>query len=328
MLGKDTPDTQAGSLQPAVTGWVRSILILALALIQICCAGPARIRWPMAVGSPPETFRLNPVPFFPQTEFQCGPASLAMALAWSGVSVSPETLSQEVYTPARKGSLQPAMIAAVRRHDRIAYLLPGPEALVDEVAAGHPVIVLQNLGLSWYPVWHYAVVVGLDGAGGNIVLHSGKTPCRLIAVDVFERTWARSGFWGLLVLPPSQLPACAEETDYLRAVSHLERLGKYETAVKGYQGALNRWPNSLPAHLGLGVCRFELGELTAAEAVFRRATVKFPADGAAFNNLAQVLLAQGRKNEALDAVMQAIERGGPLRAYFESTLEAIRLQAP
>src|SRR2546422_3737218 len=32
--------------------------------------------------------------------------------------------------------------------------------LLAEVAAGHPVLVFQNLGLHWIPRWHFAVAVG------------------------------------------------------------------------------------------------------------------------------------------------------------------------
>jgi tetratricopeptide (TPR) repeat protein len=216
------------------------------------------------------------------------------------------------------------MIAATRRYARIAYLLPDPDALIDEVAAGHPVIVLQNLGLSWYPVWHYAVVIGLDLAKGNVILHSGATPHKQLSLRVFEHTWARSQFWGLLVLPPSQLPAVAEEKAYLQALTHLERLGRWDSAADGYATALNRWPDSLPAAVGLGVCLYRTGELAAAEAHFRDATVKFPHEGVVFNNLAQVLIDRGNKAEARQAVLTAIEIGGPLKADYERTLEEIK----
>jgi hypothetical protein len=46
----------------------------------------------------------------------------------------------------------------------------------------------------------------------------------------------------------------------------------------------------------------------------------------AFNNLAQVLIDQGRRTEALAAVRQAILLGGPFQAQFEQTLEEIRNQ--
>jgi Flp pilus assembly protein TadD len=64
--------------------------------------------------------------------------------------------------------------------------------------------------------------------------------------------------------------------------------------------------------------------LNAAEKIFREATVKFPDEGVLFNNLAQVLMDQGRKREAREAAMRAIELGGPLKSYFENTLEDIR----
>jgi hypothetical protein len=320
-LSKKITDSPPTTRKPVFSG--RIILVLALALVVAGCAGASRIGWPEAAGNPPEPFLRNSIPFYPQEKFQCGPAALAMALTWSGIRITPDDLRPEVFTPSRKGSLQSAMIAAARRHGRIAYLLTAPNALVDEVAAGHPVIVLQNLGLSWWPVWHYAVVVGLDLARGNVILNSGKRRGKLLAVEVFERTWARSDFWGLLVLPPSQLPATAGEADYLQAVSDLERLGNYKVAGEAYQTALRRWPDSLAATMGLGVCKYASGQLKSAETVFREAIGKFPHSGVPFNNLAQVLMDQGKKTEALDAVMKAIERGGPLKARFESTLEEI-----
>jgi tetratricopeptide (TPR) repeat protein len=292
------------------------------------CAVPARVGRPTITSAPSDRYLLKTVPFFPQKEFQCGPAALAMTLAWSGVPVSPQELTPEVFTPSQKGSLQSAMIAAARRHDRIVYGLSDPKSLSDEIAAGHPVVVLQNLGLSWYPVWHYAVVIGLDFTDGTVILHSGTTSHKRISLRTFAYTWARSNYWGLLVLPPGELPAAVKEKDYLLAVGKLERMGRWETAARGYETALNQWPDSLPAHVGLGVCRYELGDLNLAEAVFRRAAVKFPHDGAVFNNLAQVLMAQGRNAEAIDAAMRAIQLGGPLKSHFEGTLIEIRQQPP
>ena len=63
----------------------------------------------------PARLELADVPFFPQVEYQCGPAALATALASSGVAVTPGDLVSQVYIPARKGSLQIEMMAAARR---------------------------------------------------------------------------------------------------------------------------------------------------------------------------------------------------------------------
>jgi len=95
---------------------------------------------------------LSAVPFFPQTEYQCGPAALATVLVHSGVTTRPETLTPQIYLPGRKGSLQLELLAAARRAGRIPFTLTGgPDALLAELAAGNPVLVLQNLGLRSLP---------------------------------------------------------------------------------------------------------------------------------------------------------------------------------
>ncbi|HSO18830.1 MAG TPA: hypothetical protein VLT88_05205, partial [Desulfosarcina sp.] len=65
-------------------------------------------------------------------------------------------------------------------------------------------------------------------------------------------------------------------------------------------------------------------DLEAAEKVLQDAAQAFPAQGVVFNNLAQVLMDQGRKDEALHAARRAVALGGPLKAQFEATLEEIR----
>ena len=148
----------------------------------------------------PSSVELDTVPFYPQDAYQCGPATLAMALTWSGLAVTPDELKDQVYTPSRKGSLQLAMVGATRRHGKIAYTFNDPAALFPEIAAGHPVIILQNLGLSWLPVWHYAVVIGYDVPEQDVILRSGTTKRKVMSYYLFEKTWARSNYWGLMVL--------------------------------------------------------------------------------------------------------------------------------
>ncbi len=127
---------------------------LAGALLLACLAGCAqmvpqtialRTGWPAGV---PQTVEMKTVPFFPQDDYQCGPAALATVLESSGVPVKPEQLVSQVFLPARKGSLQIEMLAAARQHGRISYELPPHyPALLREVAAGNPVVVLQDVGL-------------------------------------------------------------------------------------------------------------------------------------------------------------------------------------
>jgi hypothetical protein len=292
------------------------------------CAMLQRGDWPKDLTGIPPQREIASVPFFPQDEYQCGPAALAMVLAWSGLAVEPAELTEKVYTASLKGSLQPAMIAGARRSGRLAYVISGTESLMREIAAGHPVIVLQNLGLSWIPFWHYAVAIGYDTPADEIILHSGPTARKRTDLRVFENTWARAKNWGLLVLNPSELPATAEEGKFVEAVIGLEKANQPAAAVDGYRAALSRWPENMAAIMGLGNSYYALGDLKESERAFRRATEAHPMEGAAFNNLAHVLLTQGRREDAYSAAQRAVALGGPLQSVFRKTLEEIEASGP
>ena len=286
--------------------------------------GPAGIE-----GVPPQT-AIGSVPFYPQEEYQCGPAALAMALAWSGLDVNPAELTDKVYTASLQGSLQPAMIAGARRSGRLAYVISGTDALIRELAAGHPVIVLQNLGLSWAPLWHYAVATGYDIPSDQITLHTGLNANERTSWWVFQNTWARGQNWGMLVLEPDRFPATATESKFVEAVLGLEKAQQPAAAVRGYRAALSRWPGNLVALMGAGYNYYLLGELQNAEKAFHEAVLLHPENGAAWNNLAHVRLASGRRAEALDAVRRALALGGPPEATetFRKTLREIEATAP
>jgi predicted Zn-dependent protease len=306
----------------AVWGWVLGLFVLS------GCATTSTNKWHQAAASIPSHHKLNAVPFYPQKAYQCGPASLAMALSWSGLQIGPDELTPQVYTPSLKGSLQPAMIAATRRQGKVAYPINGAQALLREIAAGHPVIVLQNLGLSWMPVWHYAVVIGYDVDAEVLILHSGVTRRKKTSFRTFENTWARGDHWGLLVLPPDRLPATVQEQPWIAALVGLEKAHQWPAAMRGYQTALHRWPQSFPAHIGLGNSYYAMGDLTSAAVVLHKATARFPQEGVAFNNLAQVLWEQGKKQEALKAARRAVKLGGPHMEQFKKTLDEIQRGAP
>ena len=299
------------------------LLFLALSLVLSGC-GLLSTRPLLQTPGGPARAMVDEVPFFAQEELQCGPAALAMALNWSGIDVKPSDLTPEVFTPDLKGSLQSALIGATRRHSRVAYAITGSEALLAEVSAGNPVIVLVNLGLSWYPKWHYAVVIGFDREREEIILHSGPTANEHLSSRVFLNIWQRGEYWGLLVLPPDRLPAGVQEGDWLEAVAGLERADQWQGAEAGYGAALKRWPNSFGAWMGLGNSRYSLHDLAGSAEAFSRATLLQPQNGIPFNNLAHVLNLQGKRNEALVAAQRAVELGGPLLDDFLQTLEEIK----
>jgi len=302
--------------------------LLITALFLSGCAIFPRGDWPQGLEGIPPRREIASVPFYPQDEYQCGPAALAMALAWSGLEIQPADLTEKVYTASLHGSLQPAMIAGARRSGRLAYVIHGTAELMREIAAGHPVIVLQNRGLSWVPVWHYAVAIGYDTPADEIILHSGLNARERTSMGVFQNTWARGENWGLLVLKPGQLPATAKEADVLQAAIGLEKAQKPAAAIETYHAALSRWPQNMAAMMGLGNCYYALGDLKNSEAAFRQAAEAHPREGAAFNNLAHVLLDLGRRDDAIAAARRAVAVGGPLRNVFQQTLEEIEAISP
>lgn len=299
-------------------------LLLLMALLA-GCAAPQTRQLLESTTQLPRSMELAAVPFFPQQEYQCGPAALATALNHSGVAVTADTLVPEVYLPKRQGSLQFELLAASRRHGRAPYpLRPQLEALINEVAAGNPVLVLQNLGLDAMPVWHYAVVVGFDLDAATLLLRSGTIERHTTPLDTFERTWSRGDYWGVVITPPDKLPQTAEELPYLEALLALEKLHHWPEAASAYSAALRRWPQSLGAQMGLGNTLYALNDLGGAEAAFRAATRHHPHSAAAFNNLAQTLADQQRWDEAEAAAQQAVAIGGSNAALFRQTLEQIR----
>jgi tetratricopeptide (TPR) repeat protein len=239
------------------------------------------------------------------------------------VKVTPEELVPQVYLPERKGSLQVEMLAAARRHGLVSYqLAPRLEDLLREIAAGTPVILLQNLGLS--DGWHYAVAVGYDYERGEVILRSGLEQREVLPFTVNELVWKRSGYWAMVAVPPDRVPATAEEQRWLNAIAALERAGQAAAARTAYSGFIRRWPGNLNAAIGLANAHHALGELAEAERVLREAARREPDSVIVLNNLAQTLSDQGRHAEALPLIERAAAAGGPFAASVAETRATIR----
>lgn len=272
----------------------------------------------------PQQVELSKVPFYPQETHQCGPASLAMVLNAGGAAVTPQDLTPQVYLPGLAGSLQVEMLAATRRNGLLAYeLAPKLDDLLTEVAAGSPVVVLQNLALSWYPVWHYAVVVGYDLKREEIILRSGLERRQVLPFTTFEHTWERAGHWAMLALPPGRMPRTVTEAAYVAAAVALEKAAPPKNAAAAYEVALKHWPRNLAARIGLGNAAYARGDWKRAEKAYLQAMLDHPKSGIAYNNLAQTLADQRRYPEALALANQAVLLGGPEQDAARNTLDQI-----
>jgi hypothetical protein len=256
----------------------------------------------------PDRVELAEVPFYPQQEYHCGPAALAAVINYRGASVTPEQIAGMIYVPELKGSLQTEVTAAARQFDLLPVRLePRMESLLRELDAGNPVFVLQNLAVDWYPMWHYEVVIGYDFDSGDMILRSGTNRRLTRSFATFEKTWQRAGYWGLVMVPPEQVPPTAGADAFLDAVIGLEQVGRTSSANRAYLAALQRWPDSLLAYSGLGNTAFALGNYADAEKAYRSALEIDPRSAAIWNNLAYALARLGEREASLAAIERAIE---------------------
>ena len=304
---------------------------IAIALVLWLIAGCAN-RGPVvanALDQPgaPASVDLVDVPFFPQEQYQCGPAALAMALDYAGVAVTPDELVPRLYLPGKGGSLQVEMVAAARRYDRIPYLIrPTLPALLAELQANRPVLVFQNLGLSALPVWHFAVVVGYSTTDDSLLLRSGRNPRQAMSAYNFVRTWDAAGNWALVILRPGELPVGDDPDGYLRAVAAQEAVNGSAGLVEAYGAAVARWPANPIARFGYANALRASGQLRGAIEQYRTLVAEHPPQVAALNNLADALNLQGCRVEALAFVDRALAAGAdtePLRAVLEQTRHEI-----
>lgn len=296
-------------------------------VILISCATPPQSA--LVLRQTPEEFRqafmVPDVPFFPQEDYQCGPAALATMLGASQLTVHPDALVPLVYVPERRGSFQIEMVAAARSFGRLAYQIPPTlEALLTEVRRGNPVLVMQNLGLNWYPQWHFAVVKGYDIERRVIILNSGLIENYELSLMTFERTWARADHWAVLVLPAGEVPETAVPERYFTAAAALENTNPADIVASAYLGGLDRWPDDSRLLMAYGNLLYGQGDIDGAAEQFRVTIEHNPDYAPAYNNLAQILLQQGELSQALVLADKAVALGGDFIANYQRTQAQVK----
>lgn len=314
-----------------LTMYLRLLSSLAFTLMLGACAAVPQSA-ALRQQTPPDFVMpvlLPQVPFFAQELYQCGPAALAMLLGASGVSVTPEQLVPLVYVPERQGSFQVEMLAATRSHGRLAYrITPTLTALLDEITVGRPVLVLQNLGLQWYPRWHFAVVKGYDLERREVILNSGLLENYAVSLATFERTWARSGYWGMLALEPGTLPVQAEPLVYFTAVAALAQNNTPQQVDRTYVSGLSRWPQDPNLLMGYGNFLYSDNNPEGAATQYSILLAVDPEYAPAHNNLARLLFEQGQSELALMHARKAVELGGAFADNYRATLLMIETRMP
>ncbi|MEM9787843.1 MAG: PA2778 family cysteine peptidase, partial [Pseudomonadota bacterium] len=259
----------------AVIGWLAA------------CAPPFDPEQAVSVPVPTRA-QVSDVPLIQQEAFYCGPASIAMVMQWSGADVSQDDVAALAFSPGAGGTYLADMLGSSRRLGQLAVEIGNFDQLLSEIDAGHPVIVFQNLGLGIAPVWHYGVVTGYDFVADEIYLNSGQLDQMVMPIATFQRTWTRGDNWGLVILPPDQLPVSVDQPDILSAGAALERVGQFGAAETLYETGAANWPNNWLWQFGLANARYGQRDLRGARSALiaaRRIAPDIPEIRA---NLAQV----------------------------------------
>lgn len=172
-----------------------SLLLVVLLSSLYSCAGPSS----GLSGQPARV--IDGVPFFPQEEYQCGPASLAGVLNFYGWKVSPEEIAAEIFSRRARGTLDMDMVFYAQKKGLKAEKYRGTfEDLQDQINSRRPLIVLIDQGFWVYQSHHFMVVVGV--AQGGLIVNSGKEERKFITRDSFWKTWEKTKFWTLRITPP------------------------------------------------------------------------------------------------------------------------------
>lgn len=268
-----------------------------------------------ALSSLPSNTLLETVPFIPQDEHACGPASLAMVLRYFGQRQNNGHLKNEghlqtqqhlkplLLLPERRGTLQIELMSAARQEGFLA--LSGStrlETLLGDVAAGFPVIVLQNLRFSFWPQWHYAVVVGYDQRESVVLLRSGQYRLIEVPYNTFLNTWQRAGTWALRVTPPTQLPPSTTVSEIFEAAETLAHVRHPSAALGAYVTASQRWPDDTRLWNGLANLAYTQQRWTLAQQAFAQSLLRDAKQARLWNNFAYALQQTACHSQATTAL--------------------------
>lgn len=272
------------------------------------------------------------IPFIPPRSELCASTSIQMvSLYWQSTTsylpkLSLQDLDERTLIPEKKGTFQIELVSAARANGLIAYPLePTFDSLFSELLVHHPVIVLVNRSFSWYPLWHYAPVTGYNGDKRTIALHFSDRPNEALSIETFAALWKRSDNWGVILLPPGELPVSISSKTFLRSAYELEKIGMIKEAITAYKSALFRWPEDLDILFALGTAYHHSNQLMEAERSYRQLLSIYPSSPLALNNLAVLLCHTGRSNEALLMIKKAVTDDITIQNILKTTRDEIEM---
>ena len=288
------------------------VLLLALA----SCSSYAPQYWgapqpfvEQARATLPTRVELTEVPFVAQDDWYCGPAALSMVLQYAGASAGFAEVSPKLLVPGREGSLQLEMMAATRTFGRVPQVIePTLQALLAELAAGRPVIALENFGNDWYPIWHYSVVVGYDLDKREVYRRSGLRKRVAVPMPIFEHVWMHEGYWAMVVLAPDDTPSKPKPTAWREQLALTEPFIDAPAAQRAWRNYLASFPDDTIGLAGLGNSLHAQGDWQGAAQKYKQALQQAPAN-TRLARLAQQVFTQAQDTTAAACAAKIEQQG-------------------
>lgn len=194
------------------------------------CIGPTATQ--QAMRGLPERVELTGVPEFPERAYFGAPSALSSLLVQQGVDSSPGLVVKQLQLPQQEQQLETNMVKQINANGLLAYpLRPDLEALLQQVAAGYPVLLRFNEGFGWMGMPRYAVLIGYDSKEQTLLLRAGNSRRWETSFSSFNSAWQSAGHWAVLVLAPLQLPAKVDGPRWLLAAEQLEHNGQSVAAA-------------------------------------------------------------------------------------------------
>ncbi len=172
---------------------ISKIIILLISLLISSCSLHS-------VSEPLKEFNfIENVPFFPQEEYQCGPASLAGVLNYNGLNISPEEIAREIYSKSVRGTLTIDMaLFAEKKGFSVSQYSGSLNDIRKNIDSKIPVIVMIDTGIFFVQQNHFMVITGYNEDG--IVANSGREKSKFIPEKKFLSMWEKTNFWTLKII--------------------------------------------------------------------------------------------------------------------------------
>jgi hypothetical protein len=214
---------------PVISSFRSLVVALTCAAVLTGCAGGVSPQ----IKRLPERVELNSVPFFRGEMYQGAPQSMAALLTLQGTVITPGLLEKPLHLPGGEARLQQSLQTLAREYGLVVYPLDNElAALLEQVAAGYPVLLRYTEGSAFWSGPRYAILAGYNRQKRTVLLRSGMNRRSLMSFDAFESAFKDAGGWAVLIQKPTQLPANVDSQRWLKAADELAGAGQEQAAAR------------------------------------------------------------------------------------------------